>query len=25
VLVRDLDGYAGYRRKVPWRLIPNVW
>ena len=25
VLVRDLDGYAAYRHKVPWRLIPNVW
>lgn len=25
VLVRDLDGYADYRRKVPWRLIPYVW
>lgn len=25
VLLRDLDGYAEYRRKVPWRLIPRVW
>jgi protein-S-isoprenylcysteine O-methyltransferase Ste14 len=25
VLVRDLDGYAQYRRKVRWRLIPFVW
>jgi protein-S-isoprenylcysteine O-methyltransferase Ste14 len=25
VLVRDLDGYADYRRKVPWRLIPHIW
>jgi protein-S-isoprenylcysteine O-methyltransferase Ste14 len=25
VLLRDLDGYADYRRKVPWRLIPGIW
>jgi protein-S-isoprenylcysteine O-methyltransferase Ste14 len=25
VLVRDLPGYADYRRKVPWRLVPYVW
>lgn len=25
VLLRDLKGYADYRRKVPWRLIPLVW
>ena len=25
VLVRDLAGYADYRAKVRWRLIPYVW
>jgi protein-S-isoprenylcysteine O-methyltransferase Ste14 len=25
VLVRDLDGYADYRSKVRWRLIPHLW
>jgi protein-S-isoprenylcysteine O-methyltransferase Ste14 len=25
VLLRDLGGYADYRRQVPWRLIPKVW
>ena len=25
VLLRDLDGYADYRRKVRFRLIPLVW
>ena len=25
VLIRDLDGYADYRRKVRSRLIPYVW
>ncbi|HEX6604321.1 MAG TPA: isoprenylcysteine carboxylmethyltransferase family protein [Sphingomicrobium sp.] len=25
VLMRDLAGYADYRRKVPWRLIPSIW
>lgn len=25
VLVRDLNGYAEYRRKVRWRLIPFLW
>jgi protein-S-isoprenylcysteine O-methyltransferase Ste14 len=25
LLLRDLEGYADYRRKVPWRLIPHVW
>lgn len=25
VLLRDLEGYAAYRRKVVWRLIPYVW
>ena len=25
VLVRDLSGYADYRRKVRWRLIPGLW
>jgi protein-S-isoprenylcysteine O-methyltransferase Ste14 len=25
VLVRDLDGYADYRHKVRWRLIPGIW
>jgi protein-S-isoprenylcysteine O-methyltransferase Ste14 len=25
VLLRDLNGYADYRRKVRWRLIPLVW
>jgi protein-S-isoprenylcysteine O-methyltransferase Ste14 len=25
VLARDLEGYAEYRRKVCWRLIPYVW
>jgi protein-S-isoprenylcysteine O-methyltransferase Ste14 len=25
VLVRDLDGYADYRRRVRFRLIPLIW
>ena len=25
VLLRDLDGYADYRRAVRWRLIPFFW
>lgn len=25
LLVRDLEGYSDYRRKVRWRLIPYVW
>jgi len=25
VLVRDLSGYADYRRRVRWRLIPGLW
>jgi protein-S-isoprenylcysteine O-methyltransferase Ste14 len=25
VLVRDLKGYAEYRRKVRWRLVPFLW
>ena len=25
VLLRDLSGYAAYRQKVRWRLIPYVW
>ena len=25
VLVRDLDGYAEYQRKVRWRIIPAIW
>ena len=25
VLLRDLPGYAAYRQKVRWRLIPYVW
>ena len=25
VLLRELDGYADYRRKVRWRLIPGIW
>ena len=25
LLLRDLDGYAEYRRKVRWRLIPYIW
>jgi protein-S-isoprenylcysteine O-methyltransferase Ste14 len=25
VLIRDLHGYADYRAKVPWRLVPYVW
>jgi protein-S-isoprenylcysteine O-methyltransferase Ste14 len=25
LLLRDLDGYAEYRRKVRWRLIPYTW
>ena len=25
LLLRDLEGYAEYRRKVPWRLIPYLW
>jgi len=25
LLLRDLDGYAEYRRKVRWRLIPHIW
>jgi protein-S-isoprenylcysteine O-methyltransferase Ste14 len=25
VLVRDLEGYADYRRKVRWRLVPGLW
>jgi len=25
VLLRDLEGYADYRRRVPYRLIPFVW
>lgn len=25
VLLRNLDGYAEYRRKVRYRLIPHVW
>jgi len=25
LLVRDLQGYSEYRRKIRWRLIPYVW
>jgi protein-S-isoprenylcysteine O-methyltransferase Ste14 len=25
VLLRDLEGYADYRRTVRWRLIPGLW
>lgn len=25
LLLRDLDGYAEYRRKVRWRLLPYIW
>jgi protein-S-isoprenylcysteine O-methyltransferase Ste14 len=25
LLLRDLDGYADYQRKVRWRLVPFVW
>lgn len=25
MLLRDLNGYADYRRKVRWRLIPLLW
>jgi protein-S-isoprenylcysteine O-methyltransferase Ste14 len=25
VLLRDLEGYADYRRLVRWRIIPRVW
>ena len=25
VLVRGLDGYAAYKRKVRWRMIPHIW
>ena len=25
VLLRDLDGYAAYRRTVRYRLVPHVW
>lgn len=24
-LLRELPGYADYRKKVPWRLIPWIW
>ena len=25
VLLRDLPGYADYRKKVRWRLVPGIW
>jgi protein-S-isoprenylcysteine O-methyltransferase Ste14 len=25
VLVRGLDGYPAYKRKVRWRMIPHIW
>ena len=25
LLSRDLDGYADYRRRVRWRLLPFIW
>jgi protein-S-isoprenylcysteine O-methyltransferase Ste14 len=25
LLVRELDGYADYRRRVRWRLVPFIW
>jgi protein-S-isoprenylcysteine O-methyltransferase Ste14 len=25
VLVRGFDGYAAYKRKVRWRMIPHIW
>jgi protein-S-isoprenylcysteine O-methyltransferase Ste14 len=25
VLLRDLSGYAEYRQKVKYRLLPGVW
>lgn len=25
LLSRDLDGYADYRRRVRWRLVPLIW
>jgi protein-S-isoprenylcysteine O-methyltransferase Ste14 len=25
LLVRELEGYAAYREKVRYRLIPRVW
>ncbi|MBX3157066.1 MAG: isoprenylcysteine carboxylmethyltransferase family protein [Deltaproteobacteria bacterium] len=24
-LARELDGYAAYLHRVPWRLVPHVW
>jgi len=25
VLQSQLDGYAGYADRVPWRLVPGIW
>jgi protein-S-isoprenylcysteine O-methyltransferase Ste14 len=25
VLQSQLDGYADYARRVPWRLVPALW
>ena len=25
VLLRDLPGYAGYRTKIRYRLVPGIW
>lgn len=25
MLCRDLEGYAGYRERVRWKLVPFIW
>ena len=25
LLVKELDGYEDYRRRVRWRLVPHLW
>jgi protein-S-isoprenylcysteine O-methyltransferase Ste14 len=25
MLVKDLDGYIGYQKKVKYRLLPYIW
>ena len=25
VLTRELEGYAEYRQRIKWRLIPHIW
>ena len=25
LLVKELEGYADYRRRVRWRLVPYLW